>query len=360
MRERGQGTIYARGSWLWVCYYHDGGHVREAAKDKDGRNTSDYATAKKFLQRKIDGITTEKNGGPAFATPAMRRIKCGDLLDGLEGKFKANGQDSRQNLSLLEKTREHFGTWPALAATSKQFADWKQAQLDAGIPLATAQRPLQMIRAGFRLAVKRGELPRAPFIEIGKEDNARQGFFSEPQIAALLAALPDDGLRDFVAWAAETGQRKSEIAAMTWNMRHGDEIFIPAGFCKNRRARVLPLGPELLAIIESRGKARRVISLDGTAQLAEPIFHRAGAPVGDFKKSWRTATRAAGCSGKLFHDLRRTVARRLLAASVPQALAQDMMGMASPAIFKRYAIADAALQLAAQRKVAEFRKAASL
>ena len=50
----------------------------------------------------------------------------------------------------------------------------------------------------------------------------------------------------------------------------------------------------------------------GTAQLSEYIFHRDGAPVGEFKKSWTTATKAAKCEGLLFHDLRRTYARRLL------------------------------------------------
>jgi hypothetical protein len=35
-----------------------------------------------------------------------------------------------------------------------------------------------------------------------------------------------------------------------------------------------------------------------------------------------------------------------------------MMGMASDSIFRRYAIADSAIQLAAQKKVARFRKQA--
>jgi hypothetical protein len=34
------------------------------------------------------------------------------------------------------------------------------------------------------------------------------------------------------------------------------------------------------------------------------IFHRDGAPVGDFKKSWTTATKAAKCEELLFHDFR--------------------------------------------------------
>src|SRR2546429_1206877 len=46
--------------------------------------------------------------------------------------------------------------------------------------------------------------------------------------------------------------------------------------------------------------------------------------VGEFKKSWATATKKANCPGRLFHDFRRTCARRLLAAGVPQVVAREL------------------------------------
>jgi len=62
--------------------------------------------------------------------------------------------------------------------------------------------------------------------------------------------------------------------------------------------------------------------------------------------------------GLCFSFSGRACARRLLAAAIPQTLALTMMGMASDSIFRRYAIADSAIQLAAQKKVARFRKQA--
>jgi integrase len=97
--------------------------------------------------------------------------------------------------------------------------------------------------------------------------------------------------------------------------------------------------------------------MDGVTQLAEPIFHRGdGLPVGEFKKSWATATKKAKCPGKLFHDLRRTCARRLLAAGVPQVVARELTGHRTSAMFDRYAIVSGADVLAAQKKVTEFRR----
>ena len=109
----------------------------------------------------------------------------------------------------------------------------------------------------------------------------------------------------------------------------------------------------------NRKKARRLVPMDGVTQLAEPIFHRGdGLPVGDFKKSWTTATKKAKCAGKLFHDLRRTCARRLLAAGVPQVIARELTGHRTSAMFDRYVIVSSADVLAAQKKVTQFRRQA--
>jgi integrase len=140
-------------------------------------------------------------------------------------------------------------------------------------------------------------------------------------------------------------------------MVDGDELRIPGEICKNRRPRVIPLGPKLTEIIARRKKARRLVPIDGVTALADPIFHREdGLPVGEFEKSWATATTKAKCRGRLFHDLRRTCARRLLAAGVPQVVARELTGHRTSAMFDRYAIVSSTDVLAAQKKVAQFRK----
>jgi len=292
------------------------------------------------------------------------------LCDALESDLTLRGKWSPQNRSHLKRVRDDFGDSLSLAVTPERIDKYIETRLTKKRGLkgevihgdcpASINRALQLLGQVFNLVVKRGTLSRAPYIrKLSEADNVRQSFFSEAEIGDVLANLPNDGLRDFVEWAACTGQRNGEIASLTWDMVDGSEIRIPGEVCKNRRPRVIPLGPELAEIVARRKKARRLVPMHGVTQLAEPIFHRGdGLPVGEFKKSWATATKKAQCAGKLFHDLRRTCARRLLAAGVPQVIARDLTGHRTSAMFDHYAIVSSADVLAAQKKVAEFRKQA--
>lgn len=64
-----------------------------------------------------------------------------------------------------------------------------------------------------------------------------------------------------------------------------------------------------------------------------------------FDKVWKTACRQAGLPGekatkKRFHDLRRTTARNLNRAGVPDRIAMSLMGHKTHAMYDRYNIVD--------------------
>ena len=68
------------------------------------------------------------------------------------------------------------------------------------------------------------------------------------------------------------------------------------------------------------------------------MFHRDGIAVRRWRTAWRTACQAAGVPTRFLHDCRRTAARNLIRANVPERVAMLLTGHKSRAIFDRYNI----------------------
>ncbi|MGH7325180.1 MAG: tyrosine-type recombinase/integrase [Candidatus Methylomirabilaceae bacterium] len=106
---------------------------------------------------------------------------------------------------------------------------------------------------------------------------------------------------------------------------------------KTGRGRTVILEGDLADLIDRRWQAR-LYEKDGNVRVAALVFHRDGEPVGDFRKAWASACEAAGVPGKLFHDLRRTAARNMVRAGVPERVAMAVTGHLTRSMFDRYNI----------------------
>jgi integrase len=372
---RGDGRIYQRGNVFWIAYYLRGEKFREPARDKDNRPINDAKAAEKFLRARMKEVAADQIGARSFETPQARRLTVGDLLDGLESDYQLRGKASPQALSYIEQVRKDWGDKLAASITPGKIDAYISEKLAADYRPASINRRLQIIGAAFNLAIRRGTLARGPYVrKLSEVGNARQGFFSEAELAAVLEHLPAD-LHDFVRFAAATGMRKSEIASLTWADIEGDVLTLKGENSKNGEARNIPLIGELAQIIARRKSARGIVR-DGvaTTELCDFIFHRNGSPVRAFRKSWATATKLAcssmikagvkqedaqKVSGKLFHDLRRFAVRSMTHAGVPQAVAMKVSGHKTASMFARYNIVDTGDVRHALEQTEQFRKAVS-
>jgi len=335
MKLRGDGRTFARGPNWWIAFYVDGKEQRESAK------TTDPERAEKYLRRRLKEVHAhELDPSKPFVSRHDQRRTIAELMDALKVDFKLRGIDSRQNLSNLARARADFGNERATSLTAEQVDRYiedrlrdryVEGQLEKGAAKASVNRTTQLLGQAYKLA----GLPAPRIRRLSEKGNERQGFFSESEIRRVIENLPA-ALQDFTLFAWLTGMRKGEAASLAREDVDGDVIRLRAENAKNGEARMIPLEGELSELIERRRGAREV-EINGIAMIASLIFQRTGQPIADFRKAWAKACKKAGIR-RLFHDLRRSACRNMLAAGVPQSIAMKVSGHKTDSMFRRYAI----------------------
>lgn len=203
----------------------------------------------------------------------------------------------------------------------------------AGAAPATINRELAALRRGYALARRADPSVEIPYVPRLEEHNARQGFVTPETYTRLSRALreldrPTWGVVEML-WGL--GRRLAEIRLLTWAEVDGQSLRLRSDRVKNRRATAIPLTTGLQAIARERWEGR-----DGAL-----VFHRRGRPLDPhLRPYWRRACEKAGAKGLLIHDLRRSFAKRLRDAGVPESTVMAIGGWRSAAVFRRYAIVD--------------------
>ena len=212
-------------------------------------------------------------------------------------------------------------------------------------------RELTILRRIFNLAIENEKLMHAPYIPLLKERNVRTGFFEFEQFESVLAHLPTS-LRPVIEFAYITGWRiDSEVLPLEW--RHvdfaGNEVRLDAHTTKNDEPRVFPLTDNLRQILEQQYAEH--VRLKKAGHIFPSVFFReladkrggpkAPRPILKFAKAWKAATIAAGCPGRIPHDLRRTAVRNIVRRGVPERVAMQLTGHKTRSIFERYNIVSA-------------------
>lgn len=310
--------------WIQFCA---GGKVhRESTK------TTDLEEAKEYLVKQQD--ETLKAG----ASPS--KVTFQELADAEINDYETNGKKTIKDL----KTRldDHilpvFGGKRARDIRAGDIADYTAARLREGAKPGTVNRELTAIRRAFILGIESEKIFRRPHISLLEENNIRKGFFEQRQFDAVLAHLPDY-VQDFVRFAFMTGWRSSEIKNLQW--RHVDFdaglVRLEVGETKNDEGRIFPMTSDLRDLLKSRRAATDAFSQEH-GQIIPWVFWIKGRRIDNFKRSWKTACKAAGVPGKLLHDFRRTAARNFQRAGIPEGTAMKLLGHKTTSVYRRYNI----------------------
>jgi integrase len=358
---RGSGTVYKRGNVWWIQYCHRGEPKRESSHKPDRKD------ALKLLKKRIG----ESASGRVLGSVA-EKITLDEMAKALLTNYRLLGNRSVSTAEYFTKNLlDHFGKEArAVDIKSDKIGEYIEARQAVMITVKPPQAPLETsagqvdtegkqvrrfsnasinretacLRHMFNLMVEakrlsRDDVPSVPRLE---EAPPRQGFLNPPEFAVLQKALPVY-LQNPTKFLYLTGWRKGAMRSLEWardiELERDDDgniiggtITLQALYSKNKLAWKIAISGDLVEVI------RRAWA-DSDAQCPY-VFQNEGAPIGDFRKSWDKARKAAGFPWLLIHDMRRSCARNLSRAGVPDQVSMRITGHVTAAMFSRYNITD--------------------
>jgi integrase len=342
------GELKQRGKIWWIRYYRQGRRHEESARTKV------YEEARDLLRKREGAIA---DGAPI--TAKIGRLRFEDAAKDVENDFTANGKRSlddvkrriRLHLTPFFGGRRMASITPADVRAYVAHRQKVEHEGDAKPANGQINRELAILKRMFTLAMQAGKLLHRPHIAMLRESNARAGFFEPEQYRDVLAHLPT-AVQPVITFAYLTGWRvSSEILPLQWrqvNFETG-EIRLDPGTTKNGEGRVFPLAGDLLALLEERRDQRDALKKAG--HVTPYVFWRMVAKgrrgpksprkITAFTKAWRNACTAAGCPGRIPHDLRRTAVRTMVRRGIPERVCMMLTGHKTRSVFERYNIVSA-------------------
>src|SRR5262245_57476771 len=342
MANVSKGSLFRRprSPYWFIKFWMDGKRYRESTE------TDDREQSIEFLRKRLHEAKT----GRLIEAPQRVTFEQMHELLLANYRFKRNKTDPSRHVRRLA---ESFAGMLGEDITEERIAEYSRKRLERdGMTPATLRRELETLKRMMRLASPR--LPRVPLVDMPRVDNARQGFFEEEELQAILPHLPEHA-RNLVEYLYLTGWRSSEAFRLQWSDVDWKRHTVLLRDSKNREPRIFPFKyhPRVEQVLREQREAVSRCERQHE-QICPSVCHWRGKPIQKLRRSWTRACKAAGLEGKLMHDFRRTAVRNLIRAGVQQAIAMKITGHETDSIFRRYLIVDQELIARATGAVADF------
>ena len=163
-------------------------------------------------------------------------------------------------------------------------------------------------------------------------------------------AVPEINLEDDALAPTLLGEHEDD----QWN---AGELRLEPGSTKNEQGSVFPFAfhPRLAQVLREQRERVEGIQRERDFLIASVFVHDTGeAMSGWYYDSWRTACEKASLAGRIVHDFRRSAARNLVRAGVPESVAMKLTGHKTRSIFDRYNVTSSTDLREAVKKLARF------
>ena len=373
-RVRGSGSIFQKSNsstWTIAYYKYDPKKGRKV-QIREYTRLVDEHKAQKLLNRRLAQV----DRGEAFEV-RTKAAKITELYTTLRDHYTINGR-----LDAAKRTgwqwdlhlKSAFDGLQASALTTDEIRAYTRKRQEEKAANATINRELAALRRMFNLG-KQGTPPKVhsvPYIPMLKEDNVRSGFVEDADFSRLAGEASELWLRTFLELAFTYGWRKAELLkklrVRQVNLANGT-IRLNPGTTKNREGREVAMTAKVAELLrlaiegkapdehvftreDKKGRRKPVRDLRGTwwalcvrAGLGELFCAACGKPWAE--KRCECGSRKRKYRGLLAHDMRRSAAKAMRAAGVPESVIMAAGGWKTAAMFRRYAIVSSSDQRSA-------------
>jgi Site-specific recombinase XerD len=200
-----------------------------------------------------------------------------------------------------------------------------------GRKIGTVHTELGHLRSALRWAAKTRLIDAVPYIELPPKPASDVRPLSDAQIHALLDGCGAPHVRLAVVLLLATGARVGAVLDLTWDRVDFDrgviDLRLPDGVTRKGRA-IVPMNRMARAALEASFQAR----------LTDHVVEWGGKRVRSIRKGYSAALRRAELKDVNIHQIRHTVAVRMLQAGQPIEAVAQYLGHSNTAItYKTYA-----------------------
>lgn len=209
---------------------------------------------------------------------------------------------------------------------------------------SAAHHAFVAIRTVMNWAERHGHVEYSPVPPFKFRANPRSRFLKDEELVAVWNRALQVGFPygTLVQLLILTGQRRGEIAGLRRSWLSKDTITYPAGFCKNKREHVVPLGPMAQEIINNISKTNDLLFPASRSLVrGKPTGAINGWP--KYKRNFDSGLE--GVAPYTLHDLRRTFSSQLASLGTPIHVTEKLLNHVSgtvsgvAAIYNRYSYA---------------------
>lgn len=217
---------------------------------------------------------------------------------------------------------------------------YKEIETEKTRANSTINRHLEMLSKMFNLCIDNSLIDTNPCRSIKqlREENFKIRFLTieeEKELFNVIESSADNNtkpyihLKPLIICALQTGMRRAEIFNLKWSQIDFKKGFIEVLKTKSGKARKIPISPRLDTVL------RDIFTFSNSEYVfINPATNK---PYVDIKKAFSSVLEKAGISNFRFHDLRHTVATRMVESGADLLVVQEILGHDNIQTTMRYA-----------------------